>query len=156
MNPTTRYDSLFQYYGFLAGVDWRLLKAQALAESGLNPDAKSRVGALGLAQFMPATWAELVMRKGWIAPQTLVDPRDPEDAIRAQSVYMAWLLKETGNVELALASYNWGVGRVRRAYLDHGLTWGMVPGIPKETLEYVNKVIHEWQRMVRDGDGSKS
>lgn len=146
MKPSERYDSLFQYYGTLQGVDPWLLKAQVAAESNFDPDAKSRVGALGLAQFMPATWAELAMKKGWITPQALVDPRDPEDAIRAQSVYMAWLIKETGDIKLALAAYNAGIGRVKRIFLAHGLTWEIgSPQLPTETQAYVPKVMWTWR-----------
>jgi membrane-bound lytic murein transglycosylase D len=139
-----RYDSLFQYYGTQHAVPWNLLKAQAYAESGLNPDAVSRVGALGLTQFMPATWAELVARAGWIAPGKLIDPRDPEDAIAAQARYMRWLLSETGSIPLALAAYNWGIGRVRRTFLQAGRPWD--PALaPAETREYVRRVLAIWE-----------
>ena len=147
MKPRDRYDSLLQYYGGLAGVDWRLLKAQIGAESDFNPDALSRVGASGLAQFMPATWAELAVKKGWVSAQSLIDPRDPEDAIRAQSVYMAWLIQECRDVRLALAAYNWGFGRVKRTFLDHGLPFGATP-LPNETTTYVNKVYDQWRMSV--------
>lgn len=146
MKAQDRYDSLFIYYGERAQVSWTLLKAQGLVESGLNPDAKSKVGAFGLAQFMPATFAELAVKRGWLSANTLIDPRDPEDAIRAQSLYMAWLLKETGSVELALAAYNWGIGRVKRIFLDHGLTWSIASfKAPIETQIYVAKVLKEWK-----------
>jgi len=141
MKPTERYDSLFQYYGLKSGIPWRLLKAQALAESGLDPDAKSRVGALGLAQFMPATWADLAIRQGWASPSALIDPRDPEDAIRAQGVYLRWLLTETKyDIKLALAAYNWGIGRVRRTFLEPGRKYDPAL-VPVETRDYIAKVL---------------
>src|SRR5690606_20537269 len=43
---------------YLPGYDWRLYKAQLWQESKLNPYATSPAGAKGIAQFMPATWAE--------------------------------------------------------------------------------------------------
>ena len=53
-----KYDGLFKKYGAANNIDWLLLKAQVKAESNFNPNAKSPVGALGLAQFMKATWLE--------------------------------------------------------------------------------------------------
>lgn len=150
MKPSERYDSLFQYYGVVYGVDPWLLKAQVAAESNFDPDAKSRVGAMGLAQFMPATWAELAMKKGWVSAKSLIDPRDPEDAIRAQSVYMTWLIKTCGDIKLALAAYNAGIGRVTRIFLNHGLTWEMgAPQLPTETQAYVPKVMWQWRQYVQ-------
>jgi len=46
--------------------DWRHFKAQAIAESGLRPDAKSRVGAVGLMQIMPATFKEITKKYPYI------------------------------------------------------------------------------------------
>jgi len=139
MNSKDRYDSLFQCYGEKYGVSWRLLKAQALAESGLDPDARSRVGALGLTQFMPATFNELAERQGWKKDGRLLDARDPEDAIMAQAAYMGWLLKECRDMSLALAAYNWGIGRVKRTFLDPGKPYDEAL-VPDETKGYVKKI----------------
>lgn len=143
MHPQNRYDSLLQYYGERSGVDWRLLKAQMLAESAADPDAVSPAGALGLAQFMDRTWQE--WRDGIPGIQEpppshrLLDPRDPEDAIRAQAAYMAWLLHQVGeDVPLALAAYNWGIGNVRRMFPTGGYDPAKVPG---ETRTYVARIL---------------
>ncbi len=58
MNAEDRYDSLFQFYAGQKAIDWLLLKAQVKRESAFDPNARSPVGAVGLAQFMPATWDE--------------------------------------------------------------------------------------------------
>ncbi|HEX6053559.1 MAG TPA: transglycosylase SLT domain-containing protein, partial [Gemmatimonadaceae bacterium] len=53
-----RYDHVFRKYSkryFGVGYDWRIFKAQALAESEMNPNARSWVGARGLMQLMPST-----------------------------------------------------------------------------------------------------
>lgn len=108
-------------HDWLPGVDWRLYKAQLVQESGLNPDAVSPVGARGLAQFMPATWADMVARFGW--PQA-VSPHTPGLAIAAGARYMAGLRRaapaalspEPDRHDYALASYNAGLGNVRRAW----------------------------------------
>src|SRR5205085_238678 len=60
-----------------------LLAAQAHRESGFNPFARSRAGALGIAQFMPATARSLGLR----------DPLDPDAAIDAQAHLMRDLLR---------------------------------------------------------------
>ena len=48
---TSRYDEVFSKYTkrfFGAGFDWRVFKAQGLAESNLNPESRSWVGAIGI------------------------------------------------------------------------------------------------------------
>lgn len=139
VNRGDRYDSLFQYYAGIHGLDWLLLKAQVKAESNFNPAAKSRVGALGLAQFMPATWKEWA-GKSAADIAMLQDPLNPEAAIAAQSNYMAWLITQTaGELRYALAAYNYGIGRVKkhlgRRYEESERYF------PKETVDYVNKIV---------------
>ena len=63
---------------------------------------RSAVGALGIAQFMPATAALYDLR----------DPLDPASAIDAQARLMRDLLRRFGAVPLALAAYNAGPGAV--------------------------------------------
>jgi hypothetical protein len=79
-----------------------LLAAQLMAESGFNPRAVSPAGALGIAQFMPATARSYGLR----------DPFDPVAAIDAQAHLMSDLLRQFHSVPLALAAYNAGSGAV--------------------------------------------
>ncbi|GMU87504.1 MAG: hypothetical protein AMXMBFR48_27450 [Ignavibacteriales bacterium] len=143
MNRNNRYDSLFRYYGELNGVDWLLLKAQVRAESGFNPDALSIAGASGLSQFMSNTWKEWGDGKPGVIPfppDGLYDPRDPEDAIRAQAAYMAWLKRQFGgDIRLTLAAYNCGIGRVMKLAEDKTFR-SMQLKLPKETKEYIARV----------------
>ena len=75
-NDFTTFDRHFAKYSkryFGAGFDWRYFKAQAIAESGLQVDVRSRVGAVGLMQVMPRTFEEIRQRNpeitgGWISP----------------------------------------------------------------------------------------
>ena len=56
---TTIYDSIFKSSSklfFGPGMDWKLMKAQAIAESALNPQAVSPAGAMGIMQIMPSIW----------------------------------------------------------------------------------------------------
>jgi hypothetical protein len=75
-----------------------LLAAQLMAESGFNPRAVSPAGALGIAQFMPATARSYGLR----------DPFDPLAAIDAQAHLMSDLLQRFRSIPLALAAYNAG------------------------------------------------
>jgi membrane-bound lytic murein transglycosylase D len=158
MTPLDRYDSLFQFYAAntyvidkgktvlwkvrAAPMDWTLLKRQAIAESGLDPDAKSPVNAQGLSQFMAATWNEWVERKwhGRPPPNRYITPYDPEDAICAQADMMVWLLDVfEGDARKALASYNWGIGHVRTCVQVHGAFWATY--LPEETSGYLAKIL---------------
>ncbi|MDP5211966.1 transglycosylase SLT domain-containing protein [Pseudoalteromonas tunicata] len=102
---------------YLPGVDWRLYKAQLIAESDLRVDVVSPVGASGIAQFMPGTWAD-VSRDLALSGS----PFDPQVAIPAGAFYMAklrggwrWRRPERDKHNLALASYNAGFGHVLAA-----------------------------------------
>lgn len=94
------------------------LAAQIHQESGCRADAVSRVGAGGLAQFMPATARDMAR----IYPSELgpADVTNPRWAIKAQARYMRDLTRSTpGKTEcdtwaFGLAAYNGGLGWVRR------------------------------------------
>ncbi|MCM0018443.1 MAG: transglycosylase SLT domain-containing protein [Tagaea sp.] len=116
-----RYDPAIEAAArhYWPGVPWRLWKAQLWQESGLRADAVSPVGAKGIAQFMPATWAEITRAMG----RTDVHPFLAEPAIEAGAFYMAqlrrhWQRQGAGAADthrLAQASYNAGQGSIRRA-----------------------------------------
>ena len=64
-----RYDQTFRKYSkryFGVGYDWRVFKAQAMAESEMNPDAKSWVGARGLMQLMPSTYKDISLARNGV------------------------------------------------------------------------------------------
>jgi hypothetical protein len=98
-----------------------LLLAVVGIESGFRQSATSRVGARGLMQLMPATAEDLE-----------VDPNDARQNVDGGARYLSWLLKYFGSQELALAGYNAGPGRVKRA-------GNVVPNI-RETRAYVDNV----------------
>ena len=99
-----------------------LLEAVVWQESRWNPAARSRAGAIGLAQLMPGTARDLG-----------VDPNDPLQNLSGGARYLRQQLNRfDGNVEKALAAYNAGPGRV--------MTAGGIPSIP-ETQAYVRAIV---------------
>ena len=124
---------------------WCRLLAQCRVESGLKADAESPVGAVGVCQFMPGTWADwLKVNKGMSK-----DRRDAMSNIHAAARHMAYLFQFWGaprsdecREELALASYNWGQGNVLNQQKKYGGACLSDFGrdLPRETAEYTPKV----------------
>jgi len=108
-----------------AGVDPFLFDALVEAESGYNPMARSRVGAMGLAQLMPGTARELGVE----------NPFDPMSNLQGGAKYLSKMIAEFGDLPTALAAYNAGPGRVREA--------GGVPNIA-ETKAYVERIMNAY------------
>jgi len=105
----------------------------AVIESGLNPRAYSRSRAVGLWQFMARTGRMMgLKRTHWIDER-----RDPIKATVAAAGYLKDLFAEFGDWRLALAAYNGGPGRVRRAIAraDTNDYWQL--DLPRETRNYV-------------------
>jgi soluble lytic murein transglycosylase-like protein len=110
-------------------VDPALVKAIIRAESGYNPMAVSKKGAMGLMQLMPRTAEALGVEDE--------DIFNPENNIDAGVKYLKQLLTQFhGNVRLAVAAYNAGTKKVRK-YKD-------IPPY-KATRHYVNKVLEYYQ-----------
>jgi soluble lytic murein transglycosylase-like protein len=108
-----------------SGVPGSLAAAVAWQESGFNNAMVSAANARGVMQIMPGTW-------DWVQ-QTLsptpLDPASVADNVKAGSLYLGHLLRETGGDQAAaIAAYYQGLGSLR--------TRGMLP----ETRQYVANV----------------
>lgn len=121
-----------KYAGTIAGTEAALnLPADMLArllyqecrwrEDIITGRTTSPAGALGIAQFMPATAAELG-----------IDPLDPAQAIPAAGRYLKTLYLRFGTWTEALAAYNWGQGNVARKGID---------AAPLETRNYYSQIL---------------
>jgi membrane-bound lytic murein transglycosylase MltF len=155
----TKYDPIFQKYTkryFGVGTDWRWFKAQGMAESDLTPTARSRVGARGIMQLMPSTYAQI---KSAVPRYGAID--DPEWNIAAgilhdRDLWTVWgkEVPEDQRWAFMFASYNAGEGTIKRARraaevarLDHS-RWPAIETVaPKverwrysETLGYVRTI----------------
>lgn len=112
----------------LTVTEWRLLfRANIEIESAYNPNARSRVGAIGLGQLMPGTADDLG-----------VDPHDWRANLDGSARYLAAQLETFRDARFALAAYNAGPDAVRQ----HG-------GIPpyRETQNHVQRVLAVFNRL---------
>lgn len=125
--PREQLHNMIEQVAMRYNVDPALIKAIIMAESGYNPRAVSKKGAIGLMQLMPRTARELGVKELF----------DPEDNVEAGVRYFKRLLRRFGgDVRLALAAYNAGSTKVRR-----------YRGIPPigATRYYVRKVFHYYR-----------
>jgi hypothetical protein len=133
-----------------------ILKRQAWAESSGRSDAVSPAGARGLTQIMPVTEEE-GKRLGFADDD--FDPLDPVQAVQFQKDYMNYGLErpyvdhkenksETVTMAKALAWYNMGnqlrltLNKIKEGGGDiYSLDWVDSPDIPKETRDYIKRIL---------------
>ena len=126
--PTVPYGEISVPYGEIIdkvsaaqGMDAKLVRAVIQVESAYQQRARSRKGAMGLMQLMPATARQYAV----------ADPYDPESNIEAGIKHLKSLMERLPR-DLALAAYNAGEAAVQRF---HG-----IPPYP-ETREYVSRIL---------------
>jgi membrane-bound lytic murein transglycosylase D len=112
----------------------------AMIESGFLPTARSRVGAVGMWQFMPATGRAMGLRI-----DAAVDERmDPVRSTRAAARHLRDLEKSMGNWALAAAAYNAGPGRINRGLRAYQAAnfWELAErgDLAEETKHYVPRL----------------
>jgi len=127
---SAKYDDAISVAAKANTIQPALVRAVIVVESGFNPRAVSKKGAVGLMQLNPST----AKRYG------VKDIYDPEQNIRAGTHYLKDLLARfNSNLELALAAYNAGEEAVER-YGRH------VPPYA-ETMSYVPNVMRVYQKL---------
>ena len=134
---SAQYDGVIRGAARDATIQAALVRAVIVVESGFNPRAISKKGAIGLMQLQPAT----AKRYG------VKDIYDPEQNVRAGAHYLSDLLARfDSNLELALAAYNAGEEAVER--------YGRRVPPFRETLAYVPSVMKVYQRLMNQAHAS--
>jgi membrane-bound lytic murein transglycosylase D len=141
-----RYDSMIRTRFAAAGLPQDMIYL-AMIESGFAQNIRSRAGAVGLWQFMPATGR----RYGLTVDAWLDERRDPYLATDAAIRFLSELNTRFGSWYLAAAAYNSGPGKIIRGLArgDYGALSGndaffaMAGGtfLRRETRDYVPKLI---------------
>jgi soluble lytic murein transglycosylase-like protein len=109
------------------GIDKGLISSVIQAESDFNVNATSPKGAMGLMQLMPDTARGLGVSNAY----------DPEQNVMAGTRYLKSLLNRyNGDVKLALAAYNWGMGNLERS----------TGKLPEETRNYIARIMKSYDR----------
>jgi len=138
----TPYRTDLQLQARAQGLDESWVYGLIRQESRFMADAKSRVGAAGLMQLMPATakWAARQVGMSAFSPQRVADV--PVN-LALGSFYLKHVLDDLGHPILATAAYNAGPGRARRWRANQALEGAIyAESIPfTETRDYVKKVM---------------
>jgi membrane-bound lytic murein transglycosylase MltF len=161
--------TFFQTYGTKYDVDYLLMAAQGYQESRLDQSVKSRVGAIGVMQVMPATGKDLAVG----------DINKSEANIHAGVKYFRFMMDQYYKDEpmdrvnkglMTLASYNAGPGRVRQLRaeaskrgLNRNVWFGNVERIAserigRETVQYVSNIYKYYiaYRLAMDREQARS
>jgi len=127
--PTSQYVAIARQDAINAGIPPEYFVRQIYAESGFDPNAASGAGAVGIAQFEPATAAGLG-----------INPYDPIQALSGAARLMAsYAAQYHGNYAMALAAYNAGGGNLENAVARCGAAWKNC--VPAETQNYIYKIM---------------
>jgi membrane-bound lytic murein transglycosylase MltF len=159
-NRVVKYDRYFSKYSkryFGPGFNWHYFKAQAIAESRLQSDAESGVGAMGIMQIMPATFEEILQKN----PSIKGTRKQPRWNIAAgiyydRTIWKMWTADRPfqDRINFMFGSYNAGKGSILRAqkianaqklnpnlWQSIEVTLSQVTGKrSKETIGYIRKI----------------
>ena len=121
ISPTDNIDVIISQAAERFSIDPDLIRGVIKAESNFKTHSTSPKGAMGLMQLMPGTAQDLGVK----------DPYDPYENIMGGTRYLKRLLdRYDGNVDRALAAYNWGMGNVEK-HPDR---------LPRETVTYISRI----------------
>ncbi len=144
----SRYDADIDEAAREFQVDSSLLRAVVASESGGDPQALSRAGAVGLCQLMPKT-AEALAEELEIEPYFPKRLFEPRVNLRLGAAYLKRMLRRHGDEALALAAYNAGgrhVGRWRRRAPDANAREVIEREGYRETRGFVARVLRLRER----------
>lgn len=146
---TDKHDPHFRKYSkhyFGPNFDWRWFKAQAIAESGLNTNARSKSGARGIMQILPSTYHEIQEEN-----PHMKDIDSPRWNIAAGIYYDRQLYKrwksppiDEERLYFTFGSYNAGYTRIKKTLKKIGtpaVTWEHVESyMPGQTRHYIRRI----------------
>lgn len=125
IQPPADMDGIIDKASATYGVDKGLISSVIQAESDFDPNATSPKGAMGLMQLMPDTARGLGVSNAY----------DPQQNVMAGTRYLKSLLdRYNGDVKLALAAYNWGMGNLERS----------TGNLPEETRNYIARIMKNY------------
>ena len=143
------YSEIISVYANEYSVEENLIYAVIKAESNFNNEAVSNKSAIGLMQIVEGTAVEVVKRNGIelnienIKQELL----DIDNNINIGTKYLSMLLEQYGNIEVALAAYNAGIGTVNN-WIEKQIIQADgsdIENIPyKETNNYVRKILRDY------------
>ena len=123
------YVGVAQQAAYGTGIPANLFVRQINAESGFRTNAYSGAGAIGIAQFMPATAASLG-----------INPYNPVQSLWGAARLMSSYYHQYGSYAMALAAYNAGPGAVNNAWRGCGGNWTYC--LPYETQNYIRIIMY--------------
>ena len=141
-----KYSEYVEKYAKEYQIEKELIYAMIKAESNFKVDAISNKQALGLMQLLESTAYEVAeeIEKEITKKEIL----NPETNIHLGTKYLANLLNKYGNIELAIAAYNAGIGNVD-SWIEDGIikeNGQDIENIPfKETNNYVRKILRDYE-----------
>ena len=125
----TDIDEIVDTFSSKYNIDGDFIKAIIKQESGFNPNATSKKGAMGLMQLMPSTAKSL----------GVINAYNPWENVEGGVKYLKWLMDRFNNDEkLVLAAYNAGPNAVKK--------YGGIPPY-KETQNYVNSIMSAYNKI---------
>lgn len=152
--PVERYSEWIREYSLGTGLDPDLVEAVVFAESSRRSGVVSSKGAVGLMQLMPSTAAEVGARLGLAGVDSDM-LKDPQLNLRLGIEYLSWLRQRYDSLELTLAAYNAGPGRVATWLRENPelSTQHLLDEVAyDETRTFVARVLRRYaQRMEKSG-----
>lgn len=142
-----RFATYILTYSKHYNVDYKLVAAVIAQESKFKVNAKSRVGALGLMQIMPAT-GKSVAKKLKLPNYNLTDPKDN---IQIGVKFLSMLYHEyNGDINLILAHYNGGYRQAELYKTFKYFELLRLITMKYETFDYVKKVKANYRKINRE------
>jgi len=127
------YESAIAKHARAARIDPYLVAAVINAESGFRADVVSPAGAVGLMQVKPSTAKAVAQAAGMAGKMNVAALSEPDANIRVGTLYLAELVgRYGGNVQLALAAYNAGMGNADRWAAE----WARNNGRLSDTIDF--------------------